>query len=431
MSREKKHSGIPWIGDIPNHWELKRLQSQVVEINEKNYPIKTDYVLSLTVKDGVIPYDEKGDVGNKSKENHAEYKLAYPNTIVLNSMNILIGAVGISKYFGCVSPVYYIFKSADSADLRHLNYIMSSTPFQKYLRKYANGILEIRLRVSSEDILKRHIPVPPLSEQKAIADYLDKHCAEVDKMVSLQEKIIEELRAYRQAIITETVTHGLNPNASMKDSGVEWIGQIPEGWEIVKLGLITSKIGSGSTPTGGANVYVKEGVKFIRSQNVYFEGLDLKDVAYISPEINEQMKGTQVQKDDILFNITGGSIGRCCCVDETLGNANVNQHVCIVRPTKIKTKYLNYYLQSDCGQIQVILLETGGNREGLSANAFKDFAIVFPPLSDQQTIADYLDKKTAEIDQLIAIKQRKIEELKEYKKSLIYEYVTGKKEVDG
>ena len=426
-----KNSGIPWIGEIPEKWKLERLKSQVVEINEKNSPLKTDYVLSLTIKDGVIPYEEKGDVGNKAKENHEEYKLAYPDTIVLNSMNILIGAVGICKYYGCVSPVYYVFKAADSSDLRYLNYIMSSTPYQKYLRKYANGILEIRLRVSSDDILKRHIPLPPLSEQQAIADFLDKKCAEIDQMVALQEKFIEELKAYKQSLITETVTKGLNPNAPMKDSGVEWIGEIPEGWKIMKLAFLTSKIGSGSTPTGGANVYLHDGIKFLRSQNIYFEGLELSDVAYISEEIDAEMKGTRVQSGDVLLNITGGSIGRCYFVDDTLGRANVNQHVSIIRPKNIRTKYLKYQIQSFLGQHQIAMLQTGGNREGLSATSLSNFKILYPDFPEQQAIADYLDKKCAEIDQLIALKQKKADGLKEYKKSIIYEYVTGKKEING
>lgn len=426
-----KNSGIPWIGEIPEKWKLERLKSQVVEINEKNSPLKTDYVLSLTIKDGVIPYEEKGDVGNKAKDNHEEYKLAYPDTIVLNSMNILIGAVGICKYYGCVSPVYYVFKAADSSDLRYLNYIMSSTPYQKYLRKYANGILEIRLRVSSDDILKRHIPLPPLSEQQAIADFLDKKCAEIDQIVALQEKFIEELKAYKQSLITETVTKGLNPNAPLKDSGVEWIGEIPEGWKIMKLAFLTSKIGSGSTPTGGANVYLHDGIKFLRSQNIYFEGLELSDVAYISEEIDAEMKGTRVQSGDVLLNITGGSIGRCYFVDDTLGRANVNQHVSIIRPKNIRTKYLKYQIQSFLGQHQIAMLQTGGNREGLSATSLSNFKILYPDFPEQQAIADYLDKKCAEIDQLIAVKQKKADELKEYKKSIIYEYVTGKKEING
>ena len=141
------------------------------------------------------------------------------------------------------------------------------------------------------------------------------------------------------------------------------------------------------------------------------------------------MQNTRVQIDDILFNITGGSIGRCFYVDENLGRANVNQHVCIVRPKGIYTKFLLYYLQSENGQHQVRILQTGGNREGLSAAAFKDFVVVLPTPKEQQDIAGFLDNKCSEIDSLISIKEKKIEKLKDYKKSLIYEYVTGKKRV--
>lgn len=215
----------------------------------------------------------------------------------------------------------------------------------------------------------------------------------------------------------------------MKNSGIDWIGEIPEGWKVVKLSLLTSKIGSGSTPTGGANVYVSEGVKFLRSQNVYFEGLDLSDVAHITDKIDKEMKGTRVLPGDVLLNITGGSIGRCYYVDETLGKANVNQHVSIIRPKDIDTKYLKYSLQSSLGQHQVSLLQTGGNREGLSVAALCNFKMLLPSKDDQQAIASFLDSKCSEIDSLIAIKQQKIAELKEYKKSVIYEYVTGKKEV--
>ena len=235
MSREMKDSGIPWIGKVAKEWKVDKLQVALSEIVEKNSPIKTNYILSLTNTRGVIPYTEKGDIGNKSKENHEDYKIAYPDTIVANSMNILIGSVGICKYYGCVSPVYYIFKATDYGDLHYFNYIMSSEPFQKHLRQYANGILEIRLRVSSSDILKRYVPFPSLSEQQKIAEFLDKKCGEVDEMIALQEQIIEELKAYKQSVITEAVTKGLNPNVPMKDSGIEWIGEIPEHWEVIRM----------------------------------------------------------------------------------------------------------------------------------------------------------------------------------------------------
>lgn len=166
MTREMKNSGVEWIGDIPSEWKVENLQWNMNEIIEKNSPIKITSVLSLTKEKGVIPYEDKGNQGNKSKESIEDYKIAYKGTIVANSMNILIGSVGISNYDGCVSPVYYVFKNNNKTDLGFLNYIFTTEQFQKQLRKYANGILEIRLRVSSENIMKQKVMFPPLSEQK-------------------------------------------------------------------------------------------------------------------------------------------------------------------------------------------------------------------------------------------------------------------------
>ena len=221
--RMMKDSGIEWIGEIPSSWDLNRLQWYVDEINVTNNPIQTKNVLSLTNKLGVIPYEEKGNQGNKSKDDYSEYKLAYENTIVANSMNILIGSVGISNYFGCVSPVYYVFKSRDNSDVRFINYIFQTVQFQKELRKYANGILEIRLRVSAKDILKRLIAIPDISTQKKIADYLDETCKKIDAMVrdiNLQINILEN---YKKSVVTKAVTQGIDSSVELKDSGISWL----------------------------------------------------------------------------------------------------------------------------------------------------------------------------------------------------------------
>ncbi len=184
MAREMKDSGIQWIGEIPSDWKLNRIQYCLLEIKEKNLPIQTSQVLSLVKDKGVMLYEDKGNIGNKAKENITDYKLAYPNTLIVNSMNILIGSVGISNYFGCVSPVYYVFKETDNVELRFINYIFNTRELQTELRKYANGILEIRLRVSADDIFKRKISLPSIYEQKKIANYLDIKCNETDSLVS-------------------------------------------------------------------------------------------------------------------------------------------------------------------------------------------------------------------------------------------------------
>lgn len=209
-----------------------------------------------------------------------------------------------------------------------------------------------------------------------------------------------------------------------KDSGVQWLGEIPEHWKCTRLKHITSKIGSGSTPTGGADVYQESGVLFLRSQNIYNYGLELDDVAHISEIIHQEMKGTHVQSGDILYNITGGSIGRCCLAPESLGEANVNQHVSIVRPRNISNKYLLYSLQSDYCQTQMWFLQTGGNREGLSAFAFKKFNITIPPLSEQHSIVSYLDDKCGKIEKMLEGKQKQIELLAEMKQRIIADAVT-------
>lgn len=209
-----------------------------------------------------------------------------------------------------------------------------------------------------------------------------------------------------------------------KDSGVQWLGEIPGHWKCTRLKYITSKIGSGSTPTGGADVYQESGVLFLRSQNIYNYGLELDDVAHISEIIHQEMKGTHVQSGDILYNITGGSIGRCCLAPESLGEANVNQHVSIVRPRNISNKYLLYSLQSDYCQTQMWFLQTGGNREGLSAFAFKKFNITIPPLSEQHSIVSYLDDKCGKIDKMLEGKQKQIELLAEMKQRIIADAVT-------
>ncbi len=432
--RKFKDSGIPWIGEMPEGWDLKRLQIGLSEINEKNYPIKTDYVLSLTNTRGVIPYEEKGDIGNKSKDNHEEYKIAYPNTIVANSMNILIGSVGICNYYGCVSPVYYVFKNKDNAVLKYYNYILSSQPFQKYLRQFANGILEIRLRLSTGDILKRIIPVPSFKEQQAIADYLDKKCSEIDELISLQEKIIEELKAYKQSVITEAVTKGLNPVVPMKDSGIEWLGDIPVKWKCFPFKAVYS-LGKGLSITKADLVEV--GVPVISYGQIHSKknsGTHITDelIRYVPGLYIKDCPDAIVRRGDVIFADTSEDLegcGNCVYIDRE-GVIFAGYHTIIARNlTMMQNKYFSYLFKTDYWRKQLRSVVNGVKLFSIPQKLLSSTSIVVPPVVEQQAIADYLDKKCSEIDSLISLKQDKIEYLKEYKKSIIYEYTTGKKEV--
>ena len=205
--RKMKESGVEWIGeDIPFDWDINRLQFCIDEISERNYAGKETHILSLMKDKGVIPYEEKGRVGNISKTDLTQYKLAYPNTLITNSMNIIIGSSGISQYKGCVSPAYYVFKAKPNSDIRYFNYIFAVRAFQNECRRFANGILEIRLRISSTNLLKIKVPVPPLAEQQQIADYLDEKCKNIDTRIQKRREQLEWLKEYKKSLIFDYVT---------------------------------------------------------------------------------------------------------------------------------------------------------------------------------------------------------------------------------
>lgn len=424
--REMKDSGIEWIGGIPCDWKLERSQWHLEEVNISNNPVQTNNVLSLTNKLGVVPYEEKGNQGNKSKENVYEYKLAYPNTIVANSMNILIGSVGLCDYFGCVSPVYYVFRAKKYNNIKFLNYVFQTVGFQRELRKYANGILEIRLRVSSSDILKRFIPFPSEIEQQRIAEFLDRECGKIDGLKADIQAQIDTLEQYKRSVITEAVTHGLNPSAPMKDSGIPWVGEIPQNRVKAKIKNVASMIRSGTTPLSAVSEFFENGtINWIQSGDIYGK----KYINDVSMKITELALASSsslkiVRKPFIVMAMYGGSVGNTAI---SLIDACTNQACCCIKPNDKTNFGFLYYWLLFCREDFLIKAE-GGGQPNISQNKIRNEYIFIPPLDEQQEIADYLDNKCAEIEQIIADKKSQIETLDGYKKSLIYEYVTGKRE---
>lgn len=430
--REMKDSGVEWIGEIPSDWIIERIQWHMTEVKESNNPIQTKKVLSLTNKLGVVPYEEKGNQGNVSKENYDEYKLAYPDTIVANSMNILIGSVGICNYFGCVSPVYYVFKPNDGENLEYLNYIFQSEGFQKELRKYANGILEIRLRVSSANILKRFVAFPSNQEQQRIVNELNKRMTLLDALIANQEAQIEKLKAYKQSLITEVVTKGLDPNVPMKDSGVEWIGNIPINWKTTKVRFLGS-LQNGISKSGD---YFESGYPFVSYGDVYKNYELPENIGGLIESSIQEQELYSVRYGDIFFTRTSETIeevGFSSVCKKSIDNASFAGFLIRLRPQKadsvILTDYAKYYFRGS--QIREYLVKEMNlvTRASLGQGLLKAMTVLLPAIEEQREIAAYLDKKCKFIERLIAIKQSKIEKLNQYKKSLIYEYVTGKKEV--
>ena len=423
-----KYSGVEWLGEIPSHWECLPIRSIFKFRNEKNDPIKTDNILSLSIANGVTEYSDENRGGNKRKDDLSSYKLAYPNDIVLNSMNVIVGAVGVSKYFGAISPVYYALSLYNQrANLSYYENIFKNENFQRGLLRFGKGILikfgengkmnTIRMKISQDDLKKLYFPIPPLDEQQKIAQFLDEKTAKINQAVDLAEKQIALLKEHKQILIQNAVTRGLNPDVPLKDSGVEWIGQVPEHWEL----------------TIGMNVFREnkrdnKGMKENTVLSLSYGKIIIKPEEKLFGLVPESFETYQiVEPNDIIIRCTDLQN------DQTSLRTGLAQDKGIITSAYLNlkvinnysAKFLHYYLH--VLDITKVLYKFGsGLRQNLSFLDFKRLPIIDVPLAEQQQIADYLDAQIAKIDQAIALKTAHIEKLKEYKSVLINDVVTGK-----
>lgn len=426
--KEMFDSGIQWLGMIPVNWTLRKIKYTLQERIEKNNPIKTTDILSLTARQGVVPYDEKEGGGNKPKEDVTGYRLAYPGDIVMNSMNILSGSVALSKYYGCVSPVYYMLRpQKQTADVRYFNYIFQTTLFQRSLFGLGNGILmkesgngklnTIRMRIPMEKFGDLFIPVAPEDEQKSISDYLDKRCKKIDELIIDIQNQVDILQAQRKAIITEAVTKGLNPNVDYKDSGVQWIGKMPSHWRCVRGKYILRYIQKPTKEDDGVITCFRDGEVTLRS-NRREDGFTMadKEIGYQGIDIG----------DLVVHGMDGfaGAIG----ISDSRGKASP---VLNVLDTKQNKRYIMYYLRSMAYSDVFVALATGIRVRScdLRWNKLSELLYPVPPLEEQNDIVMHIDEKLKKVDEILQAKEEQLDILDTYKKTVIYEYVTGKKEV--
>lgn len=442
--REMKNSGVAWIGNIPDSWEVKPIRHFLDERIEKNSNQQVKAILSLSAKEGVTLYNGENHSGNKPREDLSDYKIVRKNDIVANSMNILSGSVGLSDYLGVVSPVYYVYYNRDSNvnNLYYLYYLFQCKEFQRGLWGLGNGILvkesesgslnTIRTRIPSKRLRMQLFPSCSKKEQDQIVIALDKNTKKIDILISNQEQQIEKLKQYKQSLITEVVTKGLNPDVPMKDSGVKWIGQIPEEWNLTSVRYIGS-LQNGISKSGEA---FGTGYPFVCYGDIY-KNYELPTMVAGLVETNEKEREQySVEYGDVFFTRTSETIeevGFSCVCKQTISNATFAGFVIRMRPykadEKILTNFAKYYFRGS--QIRAYLVKEMNlvTRASLGQTLLKGMSVTIPPKEEQQKIADFLDDKCAKIDRLIAIKQEKIDKLNDYKKSLIYEYVTGKREV--
>lgn len=420
-----KPSGIEWIGNIPEHWDLIRLKHE--------YKIQKGRIPKLVFdkfQEGLVPYLSMSVLRGTETSDFVNND----DGVFINKGQVLIlwdgsnsGEIIKVEKEGILSSTMGVMNKVGDKLIEEFSFYQLKS-YEPEIRNNTNGMGIPH--VDGMYVRNLLLFVPPIQEQQQIVQFLDEKTELIDRLLSIKERKIDLLKQQRISLINEVITKGLNPKVKLKDSGVEWFGEIPEHWNVTNLRYYVIKVGSGVTPRGGSEVYVDEGVIFLRSQNIHFDGLRLEGVSKITEQTHIKMKGSKVNFNDVLLNITGGSIGRCCVV-EIQNEMNVNQHVSIIRTKKDKLLpfFLNFILQSDLGQSQVVYNQTGGNREGLTFENIKNFIIPIIELSEQQQIVEYLESRTMKINDLVFMEENKINILKEYRQSLISEVITGKIDV--
>jgi len=412
---------VEWLGQVPEHWEVKRLKHNLHLLTEKTdrreNPVALENIESWTGR--FIPTEtefegegiafDAGDIlFGKLRPYLAKALRAGSSGEAVGDFHVMRPVAGINSRFA----QYQILN-------REFIAIVDGSTFGSKMP-----------RASWEFVGGMKVTTPPQAEQKSIAAFLDQETAKIDELVAEQQRLMELLKEKRQAVISHAVTKGLNPKAALKPSGIEWLGDVPAHWEVTKIKRLASRISSGKTPLGGSEIYVDEGITFLRSQNIYDEGLRLDDVVFITEAVDEAMSVSRVKANDILLNITGASIGRSCVVPSELPSANVNQHVCVIRlENSSQVPFVGWLFKSATIKNQIDHAQNGAAREGLNFVQIGTMSVALPPAAEQESIASFLNLQTVQLDALNAEAQRAIDLLQERRTALISAAVTGQIDV--
>lgn len=415
--REMKNSGVAWIGDIPENWEVLRNKNLIYEINEKCTDTTDLPLLSVSEYYGVAPRADKihdGQIVSRA-ETFEGYKICHQDDVVMNIMLAWKRAQAVSSFNGIVSPAYCVYRKKNNSklDMTFFNYLIRSDLYISVFKRFSTGIIDSRLRLYPEKFLALHSHVPPTYEQHKIAKHLNKACNNIENLINNQEQQIEKLKQYKQSLITEVVTKGLNPDVPMKDSGIEWIGKIPNNWQTKKIKYVAKIID---------DKYLKGEYNYIALENI-----ESHSARFIKTDSVYDLVGTKMAySDTVIFGKLRPYLAKVFLVKEI---TCVNNEFSVFKGLEVTNEYLKYFMLGS-RFIDTVNASTYGTKMPRANIGFiSNLQITIPPFQEQQNIANYLDDKCAKIDRLIAIKQEKIDKLNDYKKSLIYEYVTGKREV--
>ncbi|SDG56036.1 restriction endonuclease subunit S [Propionivibrio dicarboxylicus] len=433
-----KNSGIAWLGDVPSHWEVIRYKELFAERNERSTE-GGETLLSVSAYTGVSPRADIIDEGDflSRAESLEGYKVCYPNDLVMNIMLAWNRGLGFSAYHGIVSPAYSVFSLKRKDNPRFLDYLVREDKTTLQFKAYSSGVIESRLRLYPEVFGALSCSVPPPEEQEAIATFLDRETAKIDALVAEQEKLLTLLAEKRQATISQAVTKGLNPDVPMKDSGVEWLGEVPAHWGHRKklLDLVTSHRHSFVNGPFGSDLLtselVSDGVPVIYIRDIKQSGYCRVSEWCVTEEKAAQLQFCNVLPGDVLVAKVGDPPGLAAVYPQNEPNGIITQDVIRLRLDICKAdgNYVCWLLNSKYGQTAIDQISVESTRTRVGLGEYKQLRFFIPPLKEQQAISIFLDKEMGRLDALTVEALRAIGLLKERRTALISAAVTGKIDV--
>ena len=432
---EYKESGYDWLGKIPAHWRKTKLRELTKESNERRGQRQDLELLSVYREFGVIIKNSRDDNHNSESEDTSNYKYVNKDYLVINKMKLWQGSLGISEFEGIVSPAYIVCKITKEINTRYLNYLLRSPLFKTYYNRISYGIRVGQWDSDYDDLKQLDLFLPPREEQDAIVRFLNAKCAKIDRLIKLKERQIELLNEKKQNIINQAVTKGLDPHAPMKDSGVDWIGEIPEGWEVILAGRLINKIEQGWSPTA-VDGEREQGQNAVLSLSAVKYGEFNKHAIkplLSSIQIKEELK---VKKNDILLtrSNTRQLVGDCCLVEEVEENTIFSDLIYRIKLNHdiIYDNFFVFYMISSYARFQIERMASGSSNTmpKLSHKNIRSIIFSVPQIDEQKKIASFIERELAPIKEEIENARKSVQLLQELKSRFIQECCTGSIKID-
>jgi type I restriction enzyme S subunit len=424
---EYKDSGHPWIGSVPSHWAIERFRKYFHESPEKIVDQVVGVMLSVSGYRGIEIKEYDDENRRRTDEELVNYRIVRPGQLVVNSMWLNAGGLGVSVFEGHVSPAYRSYWIDNELSKWFVHHLLRSSRYVDGYTSMVQGIRPNSLQLSREDLMNLPVLIPPKDEQQAIASFLDRETSKIDALVSEQRRLVELLKEKRQAVISHAVTKGLDPTVPMKPSGIPWLGDVPAHWEVKPLKYLAD------IKTGYAfnsEAFVTEGVPVIRIGDIGTDGaVDFSEAKYLPVNKLGEHEDAMVRQNDIVMAMTGATIGKAATYT-LAGPALLNQRVCVFRTFDSSSqRFLWHMLQTYYYTEYLAVTAFGGAQPNISDRELVGCPFPIPPLSEQVRIAEFLDREVQLFSQLQAQANRAIALLQERRTALISAAVIGKIDV--